>query len=92
MIVTGAAGWLGQNLVRLVAPTRDRVRTLVQRPEEGPLLELVARSAGSPQVILLTADEDVASWARLEALAGTVSVLEPTPDVQPVRARADGVA
>jgi len=59
---------------------------------KAPLLELVARSAGSPQVILLTADEDVASWARLEALAGTVSVLEPTPDVQPVRARADGVA
>lgn len=44
MIVTGAAGWLGQNLVRLVAPTRDRVRVLVQRPEEGPLLELVAPS------------------------------------------------
>lgn len=44
------------------------------------LLELMARSAGSPQVILLTADEEIASWARLEALTGEVSVLEPTPD------------
>lgn len=54
-----------------------------------PMLELLARSAGSPQVILLTADEDVASWARLEALTGEVSVLEPTPEIEP--ARADGV-
>lgn len=59
---------------------------------KAPLLELVARSAGSPQIVLLTADEEIASWARLEALAGTVSVLEPTPDVQPAPARADGVA
>lgn len=44
------------------------------------LLELMARSAGSPQVVLLTADEEVASWARLEALTGELSVLEPTPD------------
>lgn len=45
-----------------------------------PLLELLARSAGRPQVILLTSDEDVASWARLEALTGTLAVLEPTPE------------
>lgn len=50
-----------------------------------PLLELLARSAGSPQVILLTADEEVASWARLEALTGTLSVLEPTPEAEPAR-------
>lgn len=55
-----------------------------------PLLELLARSAGSPQVILLTADEEVASWARLEALTGTLAVLEPTPDAEPLRA--NGVA
>ncbi len=58
---------------------------------KAPLLELMARSAGQPQVILLTADEEVASWARLEALTGEVSVLEPTPDSEPARA-ADGVA
>ena len=60
------------------------------------LLELVARSAGNPQVILLTADEEVASWARLEALTGELAVLEPTPDAAPAAppapARANGVA
>ncbi len=41
------------------------------------LLELVSRAAGSPQVILLTDQEDVASWARLEALTGEVALVEP---------------
>lgn len=54
------------------------------------LLELMSRSAGNPQVVLLTADEEIASWARLEALTGELSVLEPTPDSQPVPA--SGVA
>jgi hypothetical protein len=43
-----------------------------------PLLELLRRTAGSPQAILLTDDEDVASWARLEAFAGELTVLEPS--------------
>jgi hypothetical protein len=42
------------------------------------LLELLRRTAGTPQVILLTEDEDVASWARLEAFAGELTVLEPS--------------
>jgi hypothetical protein len=42
------------------------------------LLELLRRTAGTPQVILLTEDEDVESWARLEALAGELTVLEPS--------------
>lgn len=41
------------------------------------LLELLARSAGSPQVILLTDQADVADWARLEALTGEVALVEP---------------
>jgi hypothetical protein len=44
------------------------------------LLELVGHAAGSPQLIVLTEDEDVASWARLEALTGALSIIEPTPD------------
>jgi len=43
------------------------------------LLELLWRTAGSPQAILLTDDEAIASWARLEALAGDLLILEPTP-------------
>jgi nucleoside-diphosphate-sugar epimerase len=44
VIVTGASGWLGQNLVRALAPTRDRVRCLVPDADSGTLLELVAPS------------------------------------------------
>jgi nucleoside-diphosphate-sugar epimerase len=40
-VVTGASGWLGQNLVRrLVADGRERVRCLVNDPDEAPRLEL----------------------------------------------------
>lgn len=42
------------------------------------LLDMLAASAGAPQVIVLTADEDVISWARTEAMTGEVAVVEPT--------------
>jgi hypothetical protein len=44
------------------------------------LLELLGDAAGAPQLIFLTEDEDVASWARLEALTGALSILEPKPE------------
>lgn len=43
-VVTGAGGWLGQNLVRALAADRSRVRCLVQDPNEAPLLEVVGPS------------------------------------------------
>lgn len=43
------------------------------------LLEMVGHLAGEPQIIFLTGDEDVASWARLESLTGELSVIEPVP-------------
>lgn len=43
-IVTGASGWLGQNLVRALAPERDRVRCLVPDADGGALLELAGTS------------------------------------------------
>ena len=43
-MVTGAAGWLGTNLVRALAAQRERVRCLVQAPEEAPFLELLGPS------------------------------------------------
>jgi len=43
------------------------------------LLELLGHNVLSPQVIFLTHDEDVASWARLESLTGALSIIEPTP-------------
>ena len=42
IVITGAAGWLGQNLVRAVAPDRARVRCLVQTAEEATLLALIS--------------------------------------------------
>jgi hypothetical protein len=41
------------------------------------VLELISQADGHPQIIVLTGDEDVASWARLEVLTGEVSVIEP---------------
>ena len=47
------------------------------------LLELLAREAGSPQVIILTDLPDVADWARLEALGGRAALLEPLGSSSP---------
>lgn len=45
------------------------------------LLELLHRTCGPPQVILLTDDPVVASWARPRALAGDLGMVEPgNPD------------
>lgn len=41
------------------------------------LLELLPGLVGDLQVVLLTEDEAIASWARLEALAGELSLVEP---------------
>jgi nucleoside-diphosphate-sugar epimerase len=43
IVITGAAGWLGRNLVERVAPGRSSVRALVQTAGEAAELALVAR-------------------------------------------------
>ena len=43
------------------------------------VLELVGRSAGTPQIVYLTDDPDVAAWARMEAVGGELAILEPAP-------------
>ncbi len=40
-VVTGAAGWLGRNLVPALVGTRRRIRCLVRSEDEAPLLELL---------------------------------------------------
>jgi hypothetical protein len=55
------------------------------------LLELLGRSAGDPQIVFLTEDEDVASWARLEALTGDVALIEPAPDNEPHHATSEPI-
>ena len=42
------------------------------------LLELLVRSAGHQQIILMTSDERVAQWARLESMTGDLAVIEPS--------------
>jgi len=60
-IVTGAAGWLGQNLVRALAPERDHVRALVLNDEEAPLVEL----AGANVEVVLGDVRDPTALDRL---------------------------
>ena len=83
------AHWLAARFTALrhVGPTGESLPMILDDPMVGVepsvkqwILELIGRSAGSPQVIYLTADPDVAAWARLEAMAGHLSVLEPAPD------------
>jgi hypothetical protein len=49
----------------------------VDRAAKPALLELLSHASGSPQLVYLTEDEDVASWARLEALTGALAIIEP---------------
>jgi hypothetical protein len=41
------------------------------------LLEVLVAQAGTPQIILLTNEEDVVAWARLEAITGALSLVGP---------------
>ncbi len=43
-----------------------------------PLLELISRATVRQQVLFLTNDEDVIAWARAEAIAGNLALIEPT--------------
>jgi hypothetical protein len=43
------------------------------------LLEMLVRTTTDGQAVLLTDDDAIASWARLEAMTGVLAVLEPTP-------------
>ncbi len=47
---------------------------------KAPLLEMLVRASGDQQIVFLTEDPDVADWARVEAMTGDLSILEPTPD------------
>ena len=46
---------------------------------KAPLLEMLVRSSSMQQIVFLTEDDDVSEWARVEAMTGDLSILEPTP-------------
>ena len=73
--------------LRHAGPKGETLPLLLDEPLNGVapsvktwVLELIARSAGSPQVVYLTDDPDVASWARMEAISGEIAILEPAPE------------
>jgi hypothetical protein len=79
------AGVHGESLpLVLDDPFRD-----VEASMKPLLLELLSTAAGT-QIIYLTEDEDVASWARLEALTGELSIIEPAPEAHEPEAHARG--
>jgi hypothetical protein len=45
---------------------------------KAPLLEMLVRSSEFQQIVFLTEDSDVTDWARVEAITGELSILEPT--------------
>jgi hypothetical protein len=51
---------------------------------KGDALELVARSSKAQQIIYLTADPDVAAWARVEAMTGEMAIIEPSRPAEEV--------
>jgi hypothetical protein len=49
----------------------------IAREERPALLELLVNRSRDQQIILLTDDDEITTWARLEALAGEAAVVEP---------------
>jgi hypothetical protein len=56
---------------------------------KAPLLEMLVRSSENQQIVFLTEDTDVTEWARVEAITGDLSILEPTTADETVNAAAD---
>lgn len=80
VVVTGAAGWLGQNLVRALTD-RDRVRCLVSSADDVGLLELV-----SPNVDCVVGDvRDPATADRLFDGVGEATVFHAAAVIHPKR-------
>ncbi len=78
-VVTGAAGWLGQNLVRALAGERERVRCLVHDAEQAPLLEIVG-----PSVETVVGDvRDPATVDRLFDAIGPATVFNSAGVIHP---------
>jgi nucleoside-diphosphate-sugar epimerase len=83
VVVTGAAGWLGQNLVRTLAgqPARRRIRCLVRDPGDAAPLEVV-----DPRIEVIVGD--VRDPAAIDAVfegVGGASVIHAAAVIHPAR-------
>lgn len=79
-VVTGAAGWLGTNLVRALVADRDRVRCLVRSADDAPLLELLGRNV---EVVVGDVRDPVAADRLFDGVDGAAvfhaaAVIHPT--------------
>jgi nucleoside-diphosphate-sugar epimerase len=80
-VVTGASGWLGQNLVRTLASQRERVRCLVPDADAAAPLELI-----SPRVETVVGDvRDPATVDELVAGTGQATVFHVAAVIHPRR-------
>lgn len=84
VVVTGGAGWLGENLMRTLAPERAQIRALVMDDREAAMLDVLA-----PGVTSVIGDiRDPAAIARLfegtehPSVFHTVGVIHPTRGVR----------
>ena len=75
--------------VRTVGPAGESLPLIlddalsgVEADLKAPLLEMLVRASDEQQIVLLTEDADVADWARVEAITGAVSILEPGNDAE----------
>lgn len=83
VVVTGAAGWLGQNLVRALAaqPERSRIRCLVHESVDAALLEVV-----DPRIEVVVGDvRDPTVIDSLFDGVGNASVLHAAAVIHPAR-------
>src|SRR4051812_37252982 len=81
VVVTGAAGWLGQNLVRALASNRERVRCLVRTDDDAALLGVVG-----PSVEPVVGDvRDPAALDRLFDGVGGASVFHTAGVIHPAK-------
>lgn len=84
VVVTGAAGWLGQNLVRALVGGRQRVRCLVHHASDGPLLEVLGPAV---QVVVGDVRDPAAADRLFEGIPGATvfhaaSVIHPAGRVR----------
>lgn len=67
-------GPAGENLPLILDDSLNGLATDLK----APLLEMLVQSSEAQQIVFLTEDVDVTEWARVEAITGDLSILEPT--------------
>jgi nucleoside-diphosphate-sugar epimerase len=81
VVVTGANGWLGQNLVRELAPNRERVRCLVRSDSDAALLTVIG-----PSIEAVVGDvRDPSTLDRLFEGVGSATVFHAAGVIHPAK-------